>query len=151
MYSKQLEGKFMRSKLSLASSRRITTLLISLLLVLAALLFSACSGSAGSQPARAAEDYYRALVDRDASRLANLSCAAWEADAQNELASFDAVSVSLEGLECQEAGTQGDTTLAACQGKIIANYGNEVLELNLADRTVKVLFEGGEWRVCGYQ
>ena len=44
----------------------------------------------------------------------------------------------------------GEFTLVGCTGTIVANYGNEVLEINLADQTYKAAFEGGEWRMCGY-
>ena len=35
--------------------------------------------------------------------------------------------------------------------KIVANYGNEVLELDLSERSYQVVEEGGEWRMCGYR
>ena len=45
----------------------------------------------------------------------------------------------------------GDYTIVSCEGVIIANYGNEVLEINLADQNYLSIFEGGEWRMCGYR
>jgi hypothetical protein len=111
---------------------------------------SACSNSSGG-PVSAIESYNQALVKGEADQLTTLSCSDWEADAKNELASFAAVKVSLEELSCSEKDRDGDTVLVSCSGKIIANYGNEVLEINLADRLYQAVLEGGEWRMCGYR
>jgi hypothetical protein len=111
---------------------------------------SACSKDL-SGPVPAIEAYNQALVNGDADQLTTLSCADWEADAQNELASFAAVKVSLEDMSCSQGDKDGDTVLVSCTGKIVANYGNEVLEINLADRLYQAVLEGGEWRMCGYR
>jgi hypothetical protein len=121
-------------------------------MILAALLaLAACSSQGAGGAAGAIEAYIRALVEKDADRLSTLSCAAWEADAQLELESFGAVTAELEGPECEESGEEADMTLVSCQGKITANYGAEVLELNLGDQTYQAAFENGEWRMCGYR
>jgi hypothetical protein len=113
-------------------------------------VITACS-SDSAEPAAAIESYNHALVEEKNDQLTTLSCSDWEADAQNELASFAAVTVSLEDMTCSETSKDGDTALVSCTGKIIANYGNEVLEINLADRLYQVVLEGGEWRMCGYR
>ena len=95
--------------------------------------------------------YLDALSTRDENRLVLSSCSAWEAQAKTELESFSAVSVDLENASCSESGADGDITLVTCAGKIIANYGNEVLEIDLAERTYQAVYEGGEWRMCGYR
>ena len=128
-------------------------LLSTLLLVcLAAPLLSACgSGAQASNGAPAAvEAYLNALVKQDANQMANLSCKAWEAQAQTELDSFAAVTLTLDSPKCQAAGTDGDYTLVSCSGKIVANYNGENQEISLSDRTFQALQEGGEWRMCGY-
>jgi len=109
-----------------------------------------CSNASGG-PISAIESYNHALVEGKADQLSTLSCSDWEADAKNELASFSAVKVSLEDMSCSEKNKDGDTVLVACTGKIIANYGNEVLEINLEDRLYQAVLEGGEWRMCGYR
>jgi len=115
-------------------------------------VLSACGGSGQTNDAAAAiEAYNQALVAKDANRLANLSCAAWEADAKNELDSFGAVSARLEEPSCQVSGKDGEYTLVSCTGKIIADYNGENLEINLGDRTYKAINEGGDWRMCGYR
>src|SRR3990172_6745025 len=122
-----------------------------ILLFLGILLgITGCSNDSGG-PVSAIESYNKALVEGKADQLTTLSCSDWEADAQNELASFSAVKVSLEDMSCSESDKDGDTVLVSCTGKIIANYGNEVLEINLADRLYQVVQEGGEWRMCGYR
>jgi hypothetical protein len=114
------------------------------------LIIGACSGDKDSA-ASSVESYIQALVNGNADRLSTYSCAAWETNAKDELASFAAVKVSLNNMQCQESGKDGDTTLVSCTGKITANYGNEVLDINLADRTYMAIFEKGEWRMCGYR
>lgn len=122
---------------------------VPLLLIILAAITACSNGSTG--PAAAIESYNHALVEGKADQLTTLSCSDWEADAHNELASFSAVKVSLEDMACSETSKDGETALVSCTGKIIANYGNEVLEINLADRLYQVVLEGGEWRMCGYR
>jgi hypothetical protein len=119
------------------------------LILLTASWLAACAKSSG--PARAVETYYEALAAKDASRLANASCAAWEADAKIELESFGAVQVSLGEVACQESGQEGEFTLVSCSGKISADYNGEIQEIDLADHTYKTIQEGGDWRMCGYK
>lgn len=95
--------------------------------------------------------YLQALTMRDENQLALLSCAAWEAQSKTELEAFSALTVTLEDASCEQNGIDGEYTLVSCSGKIVANYGNEILEINLADRTYQAIYEGGEWRMCGYR
>jgi hypothetical protein len=128
--------------------KRSRSLLILGLILL--LTLTSCTSSE-DQAAAAIEAYIQALVDKDSNRLSTLSCATWEAEAKIELDSFGAVTVTLEELSCQEDQVVGEFTRVQCSGKIVANYGDEVLEINLADQTYQAAFEGGEWRMCGYQ
>jgi hypothetical protein len=114
------------------------------------LLSSACAPAAQG-PEAAATAYIQALVAGETDQLVNLSCAAWEEGARNELASFTAVEVSVQDVGCQSSNLQDDSAQVVCEGKIVANYGNEILEINLADRSYQMIKEGGEWRMCGYQ
>jgi hypothetical protein len=116
--------------------------------VLIALALSAC-GSGADAPARAVEGYLDALVAKDANRLTTLSCGEWEDDALIELDSFQAVEARLEGVACEQTGTEGDTALVLCQGDIVATYDAEDQEIDLSVRTYQVVQEGGEWLVCG--
>jgi outer membrane lipoprotein-sorting protein len=123
--------------------------LIVLAVIVAALVLTACSSGNQDAPAKAVEDYLNALVAKDADRLSTLSCGAWEDDALLELDSFQAVTARLEGTSCEQTGTDGDTALVLCKGKIVATYNNEDQELDLSVRTYEVVQEGGEWLVCG--
>lgn len=95
--------------------------------------------------------YLEALTSRDADRMASLSCATWEAQARTEMEAFSAVTVTLENASCSKSGEDGEFSLVSCTGKIVANYGNEILEIDLAERNYLAIFEAGEWRMCGYQ
>lgn len=119
------------------------------IVIFASLFLSACSSKSGS--ATAVETYIKALVGRDTNALKTASCANWEGQAQVELDSFTAVSISLDGLNCQEAGKDGSSTLVTCTGKIKASYNGENQELDLSSRTYRAIQEGGDWRMCGYK
>ena len=99
----------------------------------------------------AIETYLQALVARDFNKMVNSSCAAWEGQAKVEFDSFTAVKLELSNLACKETGQENNTKLVSCNGTIIANYGAEDLEINIADRTYRANQKGGEWRMCGYQ
>ncbi|MBU2609671.1 MAG: hypothetical protein KJ606_01805 [Chloroflexi bacterium] len=125
---------------------------ILLCLGILAVLLSACGSTASSDPAaRAVETYLEMLVAKDSSRLASLSCAAWESTAIMELDSLQAVETRLEGLACRTTGADGGTTLVSCDGKIVATYDTEDQELDLSVRTYHVVQEGGEYLACGYR
>ena len=123
--------------------------LILFILLMATPLLAACAATNADAPARAVEGYLNALVAKDADRLSTLSCGEWEDDALLELDSFQAVTARLEGLACEQTGTDGDTALVLCNGKIVATYNDEDQELDLSVRTYQVVQEGGEWLVCG--
>jgi len=120
-----------------------------LIFITAATSLTACASNDNNASAQAVEEYLNALVAKDADRLATLSCGAWEEDALLELDSFQAVEARLDGVACEQTGTDGATALVLCNGKIIASYDNEDQELDLSVRTYQVVQEGGEWLVCG--
>jgi len=119
--------------------------------LLALLVLSACNTGTGATGAPAAvEGYLQALIAKNENQMINLSCAAWEAQARQELNSFSAVELKLENLDCQVTGQQGNYTLVTCSGSMIASYGAEDQQLDVAERNYQLIQEGGEWRVCGY-
>jgi len=124
-------------------------LVILLMAFVSALLLSACGSQNKNAPAKAVEDYLNALVEKNSDRLTTLSCSDWEDDALLELDSFQAVTTKLDGMACQQSGTDGDTALVLCKGKIIATYNNEDQELDLSVRTYQVVQQNGDWLVCG--
>jgi outer membrane lipoprotein-sorting protein len=127
----------------------VRTFSLILFIVFATLAVSGCVSSNDNAPVQAVEAYLNALVEKDANRLTTLSCGEWEEDALLELDSFQAVSARLEGLACEQTGTDGDTALVLCNGNIVASYNEEDQELDLSVRTYQVVEEGGEWLVCG--
>jgi len=118
-------------------------------IIIVTLSLTACASSKDNGPTKAVEDYLNALVAKDEDRLTTLSCGEWEDDALLELDSFQAVTARLEDVACEETGTDGDTALVLCKGRITATYNNEDQELDLSVRTYQVVQEGGEWLVCG--
>jgi hypothetical protein len=127
----------------------VRTFFLVVLMVFLILTLSACASSNENAPVQAVEDYLNALVAKDANRLTTLSCGEWEEDALLELDSFQAVSARLEGLACEQTGTDGDAALVLCNGNIVATYNEEDQQLDLSVRTYQVVQEGGEWLVCG--
>ena len=124
-------------------------ILVILFIVLTAnLLLIACASNTDA-PAKAVENYLNALVEKDADRLSTLVCGAWEEDALIELDSFQAVTARLEDAACAQTGSDGETALIHCTGKIILSYDNEDQELDLSTRTYQAIQEGGDWLVCG--
>jgi hypothetical protein len=121
-----------------------------LVLIIATMLASCSSAGQKSGAAVAVETYLRALASRDLNQMISGTCADWESQARLEYDSFAAVKLELKDLSCQETGQHQSYTLVACSGTIIANYGAEDLQIDVADQTFQVIQEGGEWRVCGY-
>lgn len=118
-------------------------------LSVAALLLAACGGNVDA-PAAAVEDYLQAVADKDADRLAVLSCAEWEEDAQMLLDSFAAVEVTLDEVSCQTRESQGDNAFVECSGALAVSYEGEIREFALVDEPAfHVVQASGTWLVCG--
>ncbi len=122
-------------------------LLVSIILIISA---TGCSENK-DQPGTAILAYQKALIGGDFSKLANLSCSAWESQAKTDFDSFAAVKATLQDASCQSTSVEDNSAVVTCSGKIVANYGNEVLEIDLAAQTYQAVLEGGDWRMCGYR
>lgn len=110
-------------------------------------LLGACA-SAKHPAAVAVEDYLKALVAKDEARLVSLTCPAFEADALLQLDSFSLVQTKLDGLDCQ-AQAQDETAQVSCRGSILATYGTEDQQFDLSEKDFQVVYQGGDWLVCG--
>lgn len=128
-----------------------TVLRWSIFVIVAGLSIAGCSRDGQDMAERVIEDYIQATTLGDDVRAVNLSCVDWEEQAQADAESFESVETSLEGVTCRQAGEEGDSQLIACSGAIVANYGAEVLRIDLADRIYVSVSEGGSWRMCGYR
>lgn len=122
---------------------------LTFLMLALSIILSACGASASNGAAPAVEGYITALAAKDEAALISLSCADWEEDARIELDSFQLVEVTVNGMSCQQSGTDGDKTLIDCQGMLKMSYNGEPQELDLSTRTYEVVEQGGDWLVCG--
>ena len=122
--------------------------------VILVMILAACGGPTGT-PAPAApaaggdsvkmiEKYLQAKITADEPAIRSLLCAAMEKDLQMEATTFlGTTGVKLDGMACTASGADKVT----CQGKIIADYGQEKNEFPLG--TYSVVQEDGEWKYCG--
>jgi hypothetical protein len=122
-----------------------------LLIPLFAFMVVTCQKSRGSNASTAVEEYFKALVAKDATRAVNLSCAAWEQQAQIDADTFAINPATAQDVQCKVTGEDGDNNLVSCTGKLVLDYNGEKQEINLAGRTYQVVQESGEWRMCGYK
>lgn len=122
---------------------------VSLGVWLIASVLASCQG--GVSPSGVIEQYLQAIIDGDTVQAINLSCAAWEAQAKAEASSFEAVEARLKDVSCVEEESGEQVSQVSCLGAIQATYGAEDQELPLEGRIYEVVFEGGEWRMCGYR
>jgi hypothetical protein len=111
-------------------------------------LLIACTSSGSA--AQAIESYVHALAQKDVVAATAASCLAWEEAAFAEASSFEAVEVNIEGLSCTDSDSDAAYTFVRCEGKIIADYGGELQDIDLSQRTYQAIFEEGEWKMCGY-
>jgi hypothetical protein len=117
--------------------------------ILVLLFLAACASS--SNPAAVVEEYFRALVEKDAAKAVTLSCAAWEDGARTDVDTFAMYPATLENVACTDAGADGEARRVTCTGKAVLDYNGEKQEIDLSARDYTVVQEGGEWRMCGYQ
>jgi hypothetical protein len=122
---------------------------ITLFAIIATILLAACSSSNSDAPAQAVENYLNTLVAMDENRLPTLVCGDWEEEALIELDSLRAVTARLENVSCTQTGTDGETVLVNCSGKLIATYNEEDQELDLSAVTYQIVEQDGDWLVCG--
>lgn len=116
------------------------------------IFFAAGCSSGGSDPSAVIEAYMTSLVEGDNAKSVALSCAAWEENAGAEGASFEGVEVALDGMACSTVSDDGSSAVVSCEGDIVFSYAggeDEVIPLNR--RNYALSFEGGEWRMCGYE
>ena len=104
----------------------------------------AAPAAGGSEAAKMIEKYLQAKIMGDEPAIRSLLCAAMEKDLQMEATTFlGTTGVKLDSMACTASGADKVT----CQGKIIADYGQEKNEFPLG--TYSVVLEDGEWKYCG--
>ena len=123
-----------------------------LVLILSLLLLIFLLGcSTKSDPAQSVSEYLSSLVNQNADGAVAVSCADWEENARLETDSFLSVDAILNNVTCQtimEGDTEAEVT---CNGMIDMTYNEEVRSIDLSLRTYTLIYQSGEWRVCGYK
>jgi hypothetical protein len=126
--------------------RKITLIFLFALPLVPAL--SACSPA--NSPAQAVESYLAAVVAKDPIQTINLSCTAWELQAQSEGAAYEGVQAVLQEPGCQVIAEDGERATVSCSGHIQFSYaGGENQIDQLSGRLFEVALEGDEWKMCG--
>lgn len=120
-----------------------------LLFACAAAALAACGGGGatvgGGDPAATVERYLTAKVGRDAETVRALLCSEMESALERETRAFDSVSdAKLDGMSCT---ADADGATVRCTGRIVATYGTEQTEFQLA--SYRVVQEDGEYKWCG--
>jgi hypothetical protein len=105
------------------------------------------TGEDTSGAPEAIEAFLQARVDSDEDALRDLSCVAREEQIEIDVASFQSVDASLDGVSCEVSGADGDYTLVSCDGQIVIDYGSENSELALG--TYRAIREDDAWKMCG--
>ncbi len=124
------------------------------LLTILVLILAACGGptgtpapaapAAGSASVQMIEKYLQAKITGDEKTLRTLLCSFMEKNLEMEATTFlGTTGVKLDGMACAANGPDKVT----CQGKIVADYGQEKNEFPLG--TYTVVQEDGEWKYCG--
>lgn len=116
-----------------------------LFLIISLLILAGCASN--DNPAQVVEAYFQAIIADETERLADLTCAAYEAQAMTLASSFRNTGAELEDISCQQAGTDGDYNIVQCQGKIVVQYQAELREFPLS--RYRIIQEDGDWRMCG--
>ena len=109
-------------------------------------LLVGCGGEAdGDAAARTVERYLTAKVAGDAPTVQALLCSAMEKDLLRETESFTSVTdARIEGMTCTK---ETERDIVQCTGTIVALYGTEQTDFQLA--SYAVVQEDGEWKWCG--
>ena len=120
-------------------------------LIIFAILLSGCASVNKSDPSDAAFDYLKALSEKDKIKVINLSCKSWEENASLEVDALLSVGASLNNVQCQVTGKEGDFQLVQCSGMLDLTYNDEIRSIDLSSRVYSMAFEDGQWRVCSYK
>lgn len=122
---------------------------ISIVVIISAVLLTACSNASSDAPAAVMQAYWQAMADKDSAALSSLTCADYEGVALSTLDSFQAVETKLADLTCSTSSQEGDAAEVTCQGSLEASYGAEISSFDLSVYTFKLVKQGGDWLMCG--
>jgi hypothetical protein len=115
-----------------------------------ALVMAGCT-QASDPAANVVQQYLKGMVAADNNQVSKLVCKDFEDQAVKDVDSFAGVKAELSSAVCTKSGMDGQVELVSCSGKILATYGNEKQEIDLAGPVYRVTQQGGSWLVCGRQ
>lgn len=119
--------------------------------LLGVILLVGCAPSNGGDPAAVMEAYLQARVDANEEELLRLSCDDWESQIALELASFESMDAELQDMVCTRGDEADGYVYVSCAGKIVTTYNGETREWPLDAFPFRMLQEGDEWKMCGYE
>ena len=122
---------------------------LALIMILSALVLSACAASNADAPAATMQAYWQAMAAKDSAALSSLTCADYEAVALTNLDSFQSVELALKDLSCTTATSTDTSAEVTCSGALVASYGAEDTDFDLGSTTYILTKEAGNWLMCG--
>src|SRR5258708_1955118 len=132
-----------RADISIPSSSNLQSSLVPSGLLVLVLTVAACGGSQDS-PVTAVQNYLNARVAADDTKMIALTCKDQESLAETEAASFKSMNAKLDGVSCNQAGTDGQFTVVSCQGSILTTYNGETTPRTLAGKNFRTIQEDGQ-------
>jgi hypothetical protein len=91
--------------------------------------------------------YLQARVNLDAATMVGLACPAFQAQAQIQAESFDAMNAELNGVACVVTDQTGNQATVACSGTIRTHYDGATRDWAIPAYNAELV--GEYWQVCG--
>lgn len=104
-------------------------------------------GAVSLPPADTMMVYLEAMVNGNAGRMQQVSCAAWDFQASIQAQSFAAANAQLEAPACETVSQSDGQAIVTCSGNIVTEYDGEFRDFPLT--RYRFVQEGGAWRMCG--
>ena len=127
------------------------------LVLIAAVVLSACGGAAGGSPAAAAKAWFDAFTQFDFNRMKDLTCEKEKATIEQGLSSLtslgdvsqlkELLKIDVSGLKYEDKGVSGNSATVHISGNLRMEAFGQSQEQPI-DEDVPMVNEGGGWKVC---